>query len=222
MKNKKCIVLLSGGLDSTTTLYYVLSKNYSPICLIFDYGQKHKKEIKFAKKIAKNLGLEYYIIKFNLPWKGSSLLDKNQDIPINRKLNSTKIPSTYVPARNVIFLSYAISLAEVMKVKYIFYGANQVDFSGYPDCRKEFILSFQKMANKATVLGNKGVKIEIKAPLLKYTKSEILKLAIKLKVPLELTWSCYRGKKRPCGVCDACRYRKKAFLTLGIKDPLEN
>lgn len=219
-KNKKCIVLLSGGLDSTTTLYYVLKKKFKPICLIFDYGQRHKKEITCAKKIAKQLNLDYFIVKIKLPWKGSSLLDSNMDIPTHKILRSNTIPSTYVPARNMIFLSYAVSLAEVIKANYIFYGANQIDFSGYPDCREDFIKAFQIMANKSTKLGLSGKKIKIVAPLINYSKAQIIKLALKLKVPLHLTWSCYEGKSEPCGKCDACRYRKFGFEKLGVADPL--
>lgn len=223
MKNNKCIVLLSGGLDSTTTLYYVLKKRkLKPICLIFDYGQKHRKEIRYAKKIAEGLNLDYFVVKINLPWKGSSLLDSKKDIPIHKRLNSNRIPSTYVPARNIIFLSYAISLAEVIKANYIFYGANQVDFSGYPDCRSDFIRTFQIMANKSTKLGLSGKKIKIVAPLINYSKSQIIKLALKLKVPLHLTWSCYKGENKPCGECDACKYRKLGFEKIGILDPLLN
>ncbi|MCS7152078.1 MAG: 7-cyano-7-deazaguanine synthase QueC [Endomicrobia bacterium] len=218
MKDKKCIVLLSGGLDSTTTLYYAVKNGYKPICLIFDYGQRHKKEINSAIKIANLLGLKYFVVKISLPWKGSSLLDKKMRIP--RYVRKRQIPSTYVPARNIIFLSIATSLAEVYKVQYIFYGANQVDFSGYPDCRKEFIKSFEKMINKGTKVGVKGGKVTVVAPLINMTKSEIVKLAVKLGVPLEYTWSCYRGGRKPCGICPTCKLRYKGFKEAGINDPL--
>lgn len=217
-KNKKCIVLLSGGLDSTTTLYYVCNKGYNPICLIFDYGQRHKKEINYAKKIAKSLGLEYYIVKFSLPWKGSSLLDKKLKLP--KKIKKNLIPSTYVPARNIIFLSFAVSLAEVINANFIFYGANQIDFSGYPDCRKEFVNAFQKMINVGTKEGVNEGKIKIVAPLINLSKKEIVKLAVKLKVPLEKTWSCYKGGEKPCGICDSCKLRELGFRKAGIEDPI--
>jgi len=220
MKNK-CVVLLSGGLDSSTTLFYVKKKGFIPVCLIFDYGQRHKKEIKSAKKIAKYANVDYYIIKTSLPWKGSSLLDKNLSIPNNKKINSQVIPSTYVPARNLIFLSYAVSLAETINAEYIFYGANQIDFSGYPDCRKEFIKVLQKTVNVGTKAGVEGKKIKISAPLLNFTKDKIVKLALKLKVPLELTWSCYKGGKKPCGVCDSCKLREMGFKKAGIVDPVK-
>lgn len=216
--NKKCIVLLSGGLDSTTTLYYAIKNGYKPICLIFDYGQRHKKEIITAKKIAKALGVKYYLVKVSLPWKGSSLLNTKLKVPMYKRRRS--IPSTYVPARNMIFLSYAVSLAEVCGARYIFYGANQIDFSGYPDCRESFVKSFEKMVNIGTKMGNTGKKIKIVAPLINMSKEEIVKLAVKLKVPLKYTWSCYKGGTKPCGVCDACRLRKIGFEKAGMRDPL--
>lgn len=219
MKNKKCIVLLSGGLDSTTTLFYVLKKGYIPVCLIFDYGQRHKKELNSAIKIAKMLKLKYYVVKIQLPWKGSTLLDTKKNIP--KFIKRRKIPSTYVPARNIIFLSFAVSLAETVGARYVFYGANQVDFSGYPDCRKEFVKMYQKMIKIGTKTGVEGKEIKIKAPLINLSKKDIVKLAVKLNVPLQLTWSCYKGGKKPCGVCDACVLRKKGFQEAQITDPLQ-
>ncbi len=218
-KNKNCVVLLSGGLDSTTTLYYVLSKKFHPVCLIFNYGQRHKREISSAVKIAKRLNLKYFVVKINLPWKGSALLDDNIPLPKYHKSKKT-IPITYVPARNIIFLSFATSLAEVFGANYIFYGANQVDFSGYPDCTEKFIKQFQKMINVGIKSTRYEKKIKIEAPLLNYSKEEILKLALNLNVPLELTWSCYNGGKVPCGYCDSCKFREEAFKKLKIKDPV--
>ncbi len=218
-KNKKCVVLLSGGLDSTTTLYYVIKQGYKPVCLIFDYGQRHKKEIYCAKKIAKSLGLKYYVVKFGLPWKGSSLINKK--LKLTKSKHKNVIPLTYVPARNIIFLSFATSLAEVIDANYIFFGANQIDFSGYPDCRQEFVDAFQKMINVGTKKGVSGKKIKIVAPLINLTKEEIVKLAVKLGVPLQNTWSCYKGAKRPCGSCDSCRFRKMGFKKAGLVDPLD-
>ncbi|MCX7956912.1 MAG: 7-cyano-7-deazaguanine synthase QueC [Endomicrobia bacterium] len=219
MKNDRCIVLLSGGIDSTTTLYYAIYKGFSPVCLIFNYHQKHKKELICAKKIVSRLKLKYFVINIKIPWGGSSLIDKKIKIPLNRDLSKKVIPSTYVPARNIIFLSYAVSLCEVVNANYIFYGAHQLDYSGYPDCRKEFIIEFEKAINKGTKLGlSKNIKII--APFINYSKKEIVELSIKLKVPLELTWSCYKGGKYPCRKCDACRYREAAFNELGLEDPL--
>ncbi len=221
MKNKKCVVLLSGGLDSTTTLFYVLNKGYEPVCLIFDYGQRHKREIKSAINIAKYTKCKYFLVKTSFPWKGSSLL--NAKLPItNYKFTGSHntIPPTYVPARNIIFLSYAVSLAEVIDAKYIFFGANQIDFSGYPDCRKEFVESFQHTISVGTKAGVEGKHIKIMAPFINFTKKDIVQTAVKLKVPIELTWSCYKGGKKPCGKCDSCKLRQKGFQEVGLNDPL--
>lgn len=207
---KKAIILLSGGLDSTTTLYYALSKGYDCYALIFDYGQRHRKEVIRASRISRLSGIPYKIIKIKLPWKGSSLLDKKMKIPKRKSLKG--IPSTYVPARNTIFLSFALSYAESIGAKAVFIGANAVDFSGYPDCRPSFYKAFQKVVRE----GTKKRKIEIKTPLINMTKAQIVALGIKLKAPLELTWSCYKGGKRPCGVCDSCKLREKGFSTFGV------
>lgn len=197
----KAIILLSGGLDSTTTLYYAKSKGYQCHALIFDYGQRHKKEIRYAVAAAKRESVPYYIVRIKLPWKGSALLDPKY----NKKKKG--IPATYVPARNTIFLSFALSYAEAIGAKYIFIGANAIDYSGYPDCRPEFIKAFQEVAKK----GTRDQGIGVRAPLLCKTKTQIIKLARKLKVPLELTWSCYKGGRKPCGVCDSCKLREKGF-----------
>lgn len=221
---KRCVVLLSGGLDSSTVLYYTITKNFYPLCLIFNYSQRHKKEIVAAKNIARSVNAKYYIIKTFFPWKGSALIDSKLKIPDSKLYSEKKstIPITYVPARNIIFLSYAVSLAEVVGAEYIFYGANQIDYSGYPDCRKNFVKKFQQMVYEGTKTGIEGKKIKIVSPLINMSKSEIIKLAIKLKVPLELTWSCYNGGKEPCGKCDSCKLRKLGFEKIGLKDPLCN
>jgi len=211
MKNK-AVILLSGGLDSAVVLYYAKAKGYKCRCLIFDYGQRHKKEILQAQKIAKAAGCPYKILKINFPWKGSALLDKKIKIP---ERISGGIPATYVPGRNIIFLSFAISLAETLKAKAVFIGAHSQDYSGYPDCRPEFLGAFSRMA-KAGTLG----RYEILAPLLRKNKSQIIMMGKKLGVPFSLTWSCYRGAKFPCGKCDSCRYRAKGFKEAGEVDPL--
>lgn len=209
MKNKKAIVLLSGGLDSTTTLYYAKSKGYDCYALIFDYGQTHVKEIKHAKAIARRANVKFQMTNVKLPWQGSALLDRSIKIPENRsgKILSKEIPPTYVPARNTIFLSFALSYAEAIGAKAIFIGANAIDFSGYPDCRPNFYRAYQKVIET----GTKAKKIKIHTPLIKMTKVQIIRLAKKLDVPLEKTWSCYKGGKKPCGVCDSCMIREKAF-----------
>lgn len=216
MRNNSAVVLLSGGLDSATVLSFAKAQGYKCFCLIFDYGQRHKKETACAVKIAKKSGCAYGISKINLPWKGSALLDKK--IKVAQKI-AKGVPATYVPARNIIFLSFALSFAETIKAKAIFIGAHAQDYSGYPDCRPEFFRSFIKMAKSGT-LG--GEKIKILAPLLNKYKSQIIKLGKRLKVPFELTWSCYRGKKHPCGKCDSCHYRAKGFKEAGLVDPLIN
>lgn len=209
---KKAIVLLSGGLDSTTTLYYALDKGYQCHALIFDYGQRHKRELKSAITIAKAVKVPYQIVKIKLPWKGSALLDKGIKVPRfqGSKRGKNKIPVTYVPARNTIFLSFATSFAEAIGAKTILYGANAIDYSGYPDCRPQFVKAFQEVIKA----GTKNNKITVKAPLLKLTKAQIIKLAMKLGVPLEKTWSCYKGGNKPCGVCDSCKLRAKGFAAL--------
>jgi 7-cyano-7-deazaguanine synthase len=211
MPVKKAVILLSGGLDSTTTLYYAKKQGYNCFALIFDYGQRHKRELRSAVAVAKRANVPYQIIKISLPWKGSSLLDKKMKVPIRKSLKG--IPSTYVPARNTVFLSFALSYAEAIGAKAIFIGANAVDFSGYPDCRPSFYKAFQKVIKE----GTKKRKIKVLTPLINLTKAQIIKLGLKLKAPLKLTWSCYKGGKKPCGVCDSCRLRQKGFAALGIK-----
>ncbi len=217
----KGVVLLSGGLDSATTLYYAKKQRFKVSCLIFNYGQRHKKEIERAKKIAKKAKCDYRVVNFQMPWLGSSLLDKKKKLPNRTEIKKGEIPSTYVPARNIIFLSFAASFSEVIGAKAIFIGANVIDYSGYPDCRCDFINAYQKMLGCGTKAGVEGNKIKILTPLIKLNKEEIIRLALKLKVPLELTWSCYKGEKKPCGVCDSCRLRKRGFEKVGIKDPAE-
>jgi len=215
----KAVVLLSGGIDSSTTLYYALNKGYLCRVLVFNYSQRHVREINSAKKIASLAGVDYLVLKLNFPWRGSALLDKNAKIPLGKE-NRKEIPSTYVPARNIIFLSYALSYAESISASEIFIGANAVDYSGYPDCRPQFIKAFQKMALVGTKAGVEGKGIKISAPLIKMKKSEIIKLGAKLGVPYEYTWSCYRGGKISCGRCDSCILRKKGFKEAGLEDPL--
>lgn len=214
---KKAVVLLSGGIDSSTTLYWALNKGYECHCLIFDYAQRHRKEVGCAKKIARMSGSSYRTVKLNFPWKGSSLVDRKKKIP--RKVGAG-IPSTYVPARNSIFLSVASGYAETIKAGHVFFGANVIDYSGYPDCRPAFIKKFQEAINLG-IKGTPGRRLNIRAPLLKKKKTEIIALAQKLRVPIGQTWSCYRAGKTPCGQCPSCRIRAKAFKKLKLKDPLD-
>lgn len=223
LHNKKAVVLLSGGVDSSTTLYYALKNSYKCHCLIFDYGQRHKKEVESAVKIAEKNNLEYHIIKITLPWKGSSLIDETIPLPKHKlKEIGKRIPSTYVPARNTIFLSFATSYAETINADTIFIGANIVDYSGYPDCRPNYLNCFEKLIKVGTKKGIEGKEIKIEAPFLKMKKSEIIKTGMKLGVPYELTWSCYSDGEKPCMECDACLLRKKAFEEANVIDPLYN
>ncbi|MFH1347185.1 MAG: 7-cyano-7-deazaguanine synthase QueC, partial [Candidatus Margulisiibacteriota bacterium] len=203
----KAVVLLSGGLDSTTTLYYAQNQGYQCYALIFDYGQRHRRELRSAVAVAKRAKVPFEIIKISLPWKGSSLLDSRYALPVTRSFKAIGkgVPSTYVPGRNIIFLSFALSYAEAIGAKSIFIGANAIDFSGYPDCRPSFFKAFQKVVKE----GTKVKKIKVETPLINMTKAQIITLGLKLKAPLELTWSCYKGGKRPCGVCDSCKLRQK-------------
>ncbi len=221
---KRCVVLLSGGLDSATVLYFAKKKGFSPACLIFDYGQRHRREIESARKIARSAGCPYTIIKIPLPWQGSSLLDSKISLPqsISDKgsvIRGRGIPNTYVPARNIIFLSFALSFAEATGARTIFIGANAVDYSGYPDCRPDFYRAFEKVISSGTKAGVEKSKIKISTPLISLTKMGIIKLGVKLGVPYELTWSCYQGKSKPCGKCESCFYRAKGFKEAGVIDP---
>jgi 7-cyano-7-deazaguanine synthase len=213
-RRNKAVVLLSGGIDSVVTLYSALHYGFSPECLIFNYGQRHQKEVSFAIRNAERLNLPYYLIKIPFCWSCSALTDTTRKIPVRR--NEKIIPVTYVPGRNLIFLSFAFSYAESIGSNRIFIGAHVQDYSGYPDCRPEFLSSFEHAAN----LGIKNRNIKIEAPLLKKRKAEIIKLGYSLGVDFRNTWSCYQGKKYPCLKCDSCRYRKEGFLQAGRNDPL--
>ena len=207
----KAIVLLSGGLDSATTLYYAKAKGYHTYALIFDYGQRHRKEIVCAQKIARAARCKFHVVKIALPWKGSALLDSAIQVPQHRRLDAKNIPVTYVPARNIIFLSFAASYAEAIGARTIFIGANAIDYSGYPDCRPVFFAAYEQVLAKGLKTGVEHKKISVKTPLIRKTKSQIIRLGLQLKVPYEWTWSCYLGGKNPCGVCDSCRLRAKGF-----------
>jgi 7-cyano-7-deazaguanine synthase len=221
---KKAICLISGGLDSCVTSFIAKEKGYEIYALSFRYGQIHKKELSCAKKVAEAVQAKKHIIldiDFNTIAR-SSLLNKSNDAIANHDVNEIgkTIPSTYVPARNTIFLSFALALAESMQADTIFLGVNAVDFSGYPDCRPEYIKAYEHMANLATKRGVEGHFISIESPLMYQTKSEIVKTGMILNAPFEKTWSCYRGKEKACGRCDSCILRLKGFHDAGYKDPL--
>ena len=223
MASNKAVVLLSGGLDSAAALYFAKKEKFHCHCLIFDYGQRHNKEIESAKRIAKAAGCPYRILKIKLPWRGSSLLDRKKSIPqwAGRQAGERRsIPSTYVPGRNIIFLSFALSFAEAIGAKMIFIGAHTQDSPDYPDCRQDFFQEFNKAIKKGTRSGVEGKGIRIYTPLIGKRKSQIIKLGIRLGVPLGLTWSCYQGKSKPCGRCDSCQFRARGFAEAAIPDPL--
>ena len=225
---KKAVVLLSGGLDSATVLAIVLKEGYIPITLCFDYGQRHRVELGKAQAISLKMGaLEHKEVKIDLRQFGGSALTDDIAVPKGRseKAMTSDIPVTYVPARNTIFLSFCLAVAEVAGVEDIFIGVNAVDYSGYPDCRPEYIKAFERMANLATKAGVEGTsKFKIHTPLIEMTKAEIIKKGLELGVDYSLTHSCYNpdANGTPCGQCDSCLLRKKGFEEAGVEDPIQN
>ncbi|MEW6569898.1 MAG: 7-cyano-7-deazaguanine synthase QueC [Nitrospirota bacterium] len=261
MGDKRAVVLLSGGIDSSTALAFAKSGGYQIYALSFNYGQRHKREIDSARMVASALGVKkHLIVKFDLREIGGSALTSEMEVPkkvrsqrskvksentTNKRLATrdsrlSTIPVTYVPARNTIFLSFGLAWAEVLEAEDIFIGANAVDYSGYPDCRPEYLATFEEMANLATKASVEGeLKFKIKAPFIAMKKSEIIKKGIELGLDYSLTWSCYDPqpvkvkseklkfktqnlKLIPCGRCDSCVFRARAFKELEIGDPLIN
>ena len=221
----KAVILLSGGLDSSTVLYKALADGCKCYPISFDYQQRHRKELDSAISLAKEAGVvKHQIVKFDLTqWGGSALTDNSMDLPQERSLEemSQEIPITYVPARNTIFLSFALAYAETIAAKRVYIGVNALDYSGYPDCRPDYIRAMQEVFRLGTKQGCEGNPIQIIAPLIDLKKTEIIQLGNKLGVPWELTWSCYTGDDVACGVCDSCRLRLTAFGELGLTDPVE-
>jgi 7-cyano-7-deazaguanine synthase len=222
----KCaVVLLSGGIDSTTTLAIAIAEDYEAYALSFDYGQRHQIETEAARRVADSLGAkEQSIAKIDLRVFGGSALTDDIDVPKQRseKQITHGVPITYVPARNTIFLSYALAWAEVIPANDIFLGVNAIDYSGYPDCRPQFIEAFEALANLATKAGVEGRRFQIHTPLITFSKSEIIRKAVELGVDLSLTHSCYDPTPEgfACGKCDSCLLRLKGFREAGIKDPI--
>lgn len=222
---KKAVVLSSGGLDSTTVMAIARTEGFDVCSLSFHYGQRHSIELEAAHKVAKALGaIKHLIIDIDLTPIGGSALTDNIEVPKGRSEDEMEeeIPITYVPARNTIFLSYALAWAEVLEASDIFIGVNAVDYSGYPDCRPEYIKAYEQMANLATKAGVEGnTKMKIRTPLISMTKAEIIKKGIDLGVDYGLTHSCYdpTPKGQACGQCDSCLLRKKGFTEAGIPDP---
>lgn len=223
-QNSKAIVLLSGGLDSTTTLAIAQAKGFEVFALTASYGQRHQIEIDFARRIANYFEVKKHsIIEIDLRIFGGSALTDNIPVPKNRSLDEMEqgIPITYVPARNTILLSFALAWAEVLGITDIFTGVTAVDYSGYPDCRPEFIEAFEKMANLATKAGIEGYKLKIHTPLINLTKAEIIKRGSELGVNYSLTLTCYEPSPlgEACGHCDSCILRAKGFSEAGLEDP---
>lgn len=222
---KRAICLLSGGLDSTTCLAIARREGFDCYCLSFDYGQRHRLELQAATRVAQQLGAaEHKIIRIDLRAFGASALTSDLDVPKHRSSADmgSDIPVTYVPARNTIFLSFALAYAEVRNAADIFIGVNALDYSGYPDCRPEFIEAFERMANLATKAGVEGAsRISIRTPLIALSKAEIIRKATSLGVDLSTTHSCYDpdAQGRPCGHCDSCLLRRKGFEEANIPDP---
>jgi 7-cyano-7-deazaguanine synthase len=219
MNKHKAVVLLSGGLDSATSAAIALAEGYETIALSFRYGQRHAKELAAAGKVAKILGiLQHRIIDVNLSqWGGSSLTDESLEIS-QTGVNPDIIPSTYVPGRNTVFIAIALSLAEAIGAEAIYLGINAIDYSGYPDCRPEYLAAFQALANLSSKVGIEGKAPKLIAPLVGDTKVDIVKRALSLGVPIQETWSCYQGGETPCGVCDSCRIRDLALIEAGQSD----
>ena len=221
----KAVILLSGGLDSTTVLAIAQAQGYDPYALSFRYGQRHSVELVSAQRVAQAMQVkEHVIADINLRAFGGSALTADIDVPKGRDTDTmeTDIPITYVPARNTIFLSFALGWAEVLQAQHIFLGVNALDYSGYPDCRPEFITAFETMANLATKSGVEGHKLHIHSPLIQMSKADIIRQGLALGVDYSLTSSCYDPAEdgKPCGQCDSCLLRAKGFAEAGVVDPL--
>ncbi|MCC3418223.1 MAG: 7-cyano-7-deazaguanine synthase QueC [Microcoleus sp. PH2017_29_MFU_D_A] len=220
----KAVILLSGGLDSSTVLYQAKADGCECYAISFDYKQRHRRELESARAIALSAQVKVHqVVNFDLTqWGGSALTDNQIELPIDRNLAemSQNIPVTYVPARNTIFLSFALAYAETLGAQRIYIGVNALDYSGYPDCRLDYIQAMQEVFRLGTKQGREGEAIKIFTPLIELKKTEIIQLGNKLGVPWTQTWSCYSGGEKACGVCDSCRLRLAAFDELGLKDPV--
>ncbi|NJK39117.1 MAG: 7-cyano-7-deazaguanine synthase QueC [Oscillatoriales cyanobacterium SM2_3_0] len=220
----KAVVLLSGGLDSSTVLFQAKAEGCRCYALSFDYQQRHQRELESATRIAQQVEVaEHQIVNFDLRrWGGSALTDTQIELPEGRSPDqmTQSIPVTYVPARNTIFLSFALAYAEALGASRVYLGVNALDYSGYPDCRPDYLRAMQAVFQLGTKQGREGDPITIHAPLVQLKKTEIIQLGNQLGVPWELTWSCYAGGEEACGVCDSCRLRLAAFAELGLRDPV--
>lgn len=228
---RNAVILLSGGIDSTTTLAIAKSSGYDCHALTFDYSQRHAVELESSRKVAASLGVKKHLeIRFDLREIGGSALTSDIQVPKEGGeicgISASEIPPTYVPARNTIFLSFALGWAEVLEAQDIFIGANVIDYSGYPDCRPEYLRAFEEMANLATRASVEGaLSFKINAPLIQMAKEDIIRTGVKLGIDYSLTWSCYDPQPEgslfiPCGKCDSCLIRARGFAEAGIPDPL--
>jgi len=215
------VVLLSGGLDSTVTMAIAISKGYDVIGLSFRYGQRHTKELESARNVCDHYKADHRIVDLDLSSFNSALVNERLEVPMDREDMSSEIPITYVPSRNIVFLSIASGLAESIGADSVFIGANAVDYSGYPDCRPEFFEAFESMLGKGTKAGVEGRQIKVETPILHESKSSIVRIGKGLKAPLHLTWSCYNGGEKACGRCDSCKLRLKGFEDAGYMDEIQ-
>ncbi len=211
-KETTTIALISGGLDSATATGISIEKGHTVIGLSFNYGQRHQRELNAAKELANHFKLkEHHILDINLSaWGGSSLTDSHQSIPSNGVIKGV-IPNTYVPGRNTVFIAIGLSLAEAKNANELILGINAMDYSGYPDCRPDYLYQYQKLAKLASKAGREGEGIKLSAPLMHWNKVKIVQEALRLDIPIHRTWSCYKGGEQPCGLCDSCRIRDEAL-----------
>lgn len=218
MNQPKAVVLLSGGLDSATSAAQAIADGYEVIALSFNYGQRHDRELIAARQVAQHLGIsEHFVVDVNLAqWGGSALTDAAIEVP-TEGVQPDIIPITYVPGRNTVFLAIALSLAEAKAAEAIYLGINAVDYSGYPDCRPDYLAAVQHLATLSSKAGLEGKAPKLIAPLILDSKVDIVHRALRLGVPIDLTWSCYQGQAKPCGVCDSCRIRDRALLEAGVR-----
>jgi 7-cyano-7-deazaguanine synthase len=215
------LVILSGGLDSTVCMALAARDTGRVLALTFDYGQRHRVEVERAALVAAHYGAEHLVVVLDASrWGGSALTDPSIEVPeAEPGAAADAIPVTYVPARNLVFLSVAMGVSEARGADVVYLGVNALDYSGYPDCRPEFVRAFEAAAALALKRGVEGNPVEVRTPLIDLTKADIVRLGVSLDAPLHLTWSCYRGDDRPCGRCDACALRSKGFAEAGVPDP---
>ena len=220
MSPETVVVLLSGGLDSTVCMAETAAAGSRPLALTIDYGQRHDIELRSAAAVADHYSAEHLVVSFDAgAWGGSALTDSGVALPQTGTVSETGIPATYVPARNIIFLAMAASVAEARSAAAVCIGVNALDYSGYPDCRPEFIAAFAQLLGIATKRGVDGDPVQLRTPLQHLRKSEIVRRGLALDAPLQLTWSCYAGEQRPCGRCESCVLRARGFAEAGVADP---